>query len=64
MADSLSIDRLAVTILAGGQGTRVRHILGDTPKPMAIVAGRPFLEWVVRYLTAQGVKRIRGNSDR
>jgi D-glycero-alpha-D-manno-heptose 1-phosphate guanylyltransferase len=45
-------------VLAGGQGTRIRHLLPDLPKPLAPVAGRPFLEWVVRYLRRQGVARI------
>ncbi|MEJ6021473.1 sugar phosphate nucleotidyltransferase [Ramlibacter sp. PS4R-6] len=48
--------RVAV-VLAGGLGTRVRHLLGALPKPLAPVAGRPFLEWVLRYLHGQGVQR-------
>jgi NDP-sugar pyrophosphorylase family protein len=43
-------------VLAGGLGTRVRHLLGGLPKPLAPVAGRPFLEWVLRYLRGQGVR--------
>lgn len=31
-------------ILCGGLGTRLQSVLGDVPKPMAAVAGRPFLE--------------------
>ena len=42
-------------ILAGGQGSRVRHLLPDIPKPLAVVAGRPFLEWVVSLLVKEGV---------
>jgi len=30
----------------------------NLPKPMAPVSDRPFLEWVVRYLAAQGIRRI------
>lgn len=45
-------------VLAGGLGTRIRHLLPEIPKPLARVAGRPFLEWVVRYLYRQGVRRI------
>jgi len=45
-------------VLAGGLGTRIRHLLPELPKPLAPVAGRPFLEWVVRYLHRQGVQRI------
>lgn len=48
---------MAVTavILAGGQGSRIRHLLPDIPKPLAVVAGRPFLEWVVSFLVKEGV---------
>jgi len=45
-------------ILAGGAGTRVQHLLGDIPKPMAPVTGKPFLEWVVRFLAKQGVTDV------
>jgi D-glycero-alpha-D-manno-heptose 1-phosphate guanylyltransferase len=43
-----------VVILAGGFGTRIRHLLPDRPKPMAPVLGRPFVEWVVRFFAKQG----------
>ena len=45
-------------MLAGGFGTRIKHLLGDLPKPMAPVNGRPFVEWVVRYLGAQGIRNV------
>ena len=51
-------EMIVAVILAGGLGTRLRDALPDQPKPMALVAGRPFLEWVVRYLAAQGVRRF------
>jgi D-glycero-alpha-D-manno-heptose 1-phosphate guanylyltransferase len=47
-----------VVVLAGGFGTRVRHLLPDIPKPMAPVAGRPFVEWVVRFYARYGAKRF------
>jgi D-glycero-alpha-D-manno-heptose 1-phosphate guanylyltransferase len=50
-------NQMTAVILAGGLGTRVQHLLPGLPKPMAPVAGRPFLEWVVRYLAKQGVRR-------
>lgn len=49
---------VVAVVLAGGLGTRVRHLLAGVPKPMAPVAGRPFLEWVVRFLAHQGIGRI------
>lgn len=42
-------------ILAGGFGTRLRAAGLDCPKPMAPVAGKPFLAWLVKYLMAQKV---------
>ncbi len=43
-------------VLAGGLGTRLRHLVSDLPKPMAPVAGKPFLEFVLTYLVRQGFK--------
>jgi NDP-sugar pyrophosphorylase family protein len=49
---------IVAVILAGGYGTRVKHLLPNLPKPMAPVAGKPFLEWVIRYLKHQGITKI------
>jgi D-glycero-alpha-D-manno-heptose-7-phosphate kinase len=45
-------------ILAGGFGTRIREIIGNTPKPMAMIAGKPFLEHLILYLRDNGIKDI------
>ncbi len=45
-------------ILAGGFGTRLAHVVADVPKPMAPVAGRPFLEYVLDDLAAKGASRV------
>lgn len=37
-------------ILAGGFGTRLQTVVNDVPKPMAPVAGKPFLDYVFLYL--------------
>jgi NDP-sugar pyrophosphorylase family protein len=55
---SVEWNQVVAVVLAGGFGTRVQHLLPDMPKPMAPVAGRPFLEWVVRYLARQGVREV------
>lgn len=44
-------------VLAGGFGTRLKSVITDMPKPMAPVAGRPFLEHVLDELITQGVSR-------
>ena len=49
-------ERRAV-VLAGGLGTRLRASLPDLPKPLAPVAGKPFLEWVLRFLAKQGTAK-------
>ena len=48
----------AAIILAGGLGTRLRSVVPDLPKPMAPIAGRPFLEYQLDYWIAQGVSRF------
>lgn len=45
-------------ILAGGLGTRLRPVVNDVPKPLALVGGRPFLEYQLDYLIAQGIGRV------
>lgn len=45
-------------VLAGGFGTRLRSVVPDLPKPMAPVAGRPFLEILLDRLAAGGVDRV------
>jgi len=54
----LQASEIAAVVLAGGFGTRIRHLLADLPKPMAPVAEKPFVEWVVRYLKRQGITRV------
>lgn len=44
-------------VLAGGLGTRLRGAVGDVPKPMAPIAGRPFLEIVLTALAHKGFSR-------
>lgn len=45
-------------ILSGGFGTRLRHVVSDVPKPMAPVAGRPFLAWLIDALAAKGISSV------
>jgi D-glycero-alpha-D-manno-heptose 1-phosphate guanylyltransferase len=45
-------------VLVGGFGTRVRHLFPELPKPLAPVAGRPWLEWLLRYLRAQAIRQV------
>ncbi len=45
-------------ILAGGLGTRMRPLTETIPKTMLPAAGRPFGEWQLEYLVAQGVTDV------
>jgi D-glycero-alpha-D-manno-heptose 1-phosphate guanylyltransferase len=44
-----------VILLVGGLGSRLRSVVRDVPKPMAPVAGRPFLTYLLDQLAEQGV---------
>ncbi len=39
-----------ILILAGGLGTRLRSVIGDIPKPVALIHGKPFLYFLLKYL--------------
>jgi histidinol-phosphate phosphatase family protein len=41
-------------ILAGGMGTRLKHRLGDLPKPMIPIGGKPLLEHQVKLAHLHG----------
>lgn len=44
-------------LLCGGAGLRLRDITGSGPKSMATVAGRPFLEVLLKQLRRSGFER-------
>ena len=45
-------------ILAGGLGTRLRSELSEIPKSMALIGPRPFLEYQMDHLLANGISRF------
>jgi NDP-sugar pyrophosphorylase family protein len=45
-------------ILAGGLGTRLQEVIADRPKSMAEAKGKPFLQYLIQHLRAQGLKEI------
>lgn len=45
-------------ILAGGLGTRLRAVVSEVPKPLAPVAGRPFLALLLERLAERGIRRV------
>jgi len=49
---------MEAVVLAGGLGTRLAQVVRDVPKPMAPVAGRPFLEILLAWLARKGFTRV------
>ena len=45
-------------ILAGGLGKRLRAVVPDLPKPMAMIKNRPFLEYLMDYWIEQGITKF------
>ena len=45
-------------ILAGGEGTRLKSVTGDLPKPMIRLAGKPVLEHVLTLLRRSGIRDV------
>ena len=47
-----------IIILAGGLGTRVKPVLGDTPKLLAPINDRTYLDYLMDWLVGFGAKRV------
>jgi D-glycero-alpha-D-manno-heptose 1-phosphate guanylyltransferase len=45
-------------VLAGGLGTRLQGVIGNYPKCMAEIDGRPFLHYIFEYLEEQSCNRV------
>ena len=52
------LEELQAIILAGGKGERLRPYTDDRPKPMVLILEKPILEYQVRWLASQGIRRI------
>ncbi|MSP49662.1 MAG: nucleotidyl transferase [Alphaproteobacteria bacterium] len=51
-----TLSGIDVAVLAGGLGTRIAGVLGDTPKVLAPVGGRPFLSLLLDRLA--GARKV------
>ena len=47
---------MKAVIMAGGEGTRLRPLTCDLPKPMARLCGRPMMEYILDLLGEHGVE--------
>lgn len=45
-------------ILAGGLGTRLQSVVNDRPKCMAMVAGKPFLKYILDFLSFSQIDHV------
>ena len=52
----MSTPKGVAILLAGGLGTRVRAVSPHLPKPFIPVAGKPFIEWILRYWAQTGLR--------
>ncbi len=48
-------------ILAAGQGSRVRPLTKDLPKPMVPILGKPVMEYLIEHMASHGVREIMVN---
>jgi len=49
---------MKAVVMAGGEGTRLRPLTHDVPKPFLRVAGKPAIEYALDALIAAGIKDI------
>ena len=45
-------------ILCGGRGERLNHLTKITPKPLLKINGVPFIEYLIKNLSRQGIREI------
>jgi NDP-sugar pyrophosphorylase family protein len=45
-------------VFCAGEGTRLRPLTIDRPKPLLDVAGRPVLEYILEWLREQGLREV------
>ncbi len=49
---------MKAVIMAGGEGTRLRPLTANQPKPMLPLGNRPIMEHIVRHVRNSGIKDI------
>lgn len=51
-------ERIQAVILVGGQGTRLRPLTSTVPKPVVTLVDRPFIAFMLEWLTRHGVDDV------
>ena len=54
----MELSKIDTVILAGGLGTRLKKVLNNEPKCMALINGKPFIDILLDNLVSQGLKRF------
>jgi D-glycero-alpha-D-manno-heptose 1-phosphate guanylyltransferase len=49
---------ITAAILAGGLGTRLRPVVSDRPKVLAVIRGRPFMTYLLDQLVSAGIRSV------
>lgn len=49
---------MQAVVLVGGEGTRLRPLTDDVPKPALTLVDRPFLAYMVEWLAGHGVEEV------
>ncbi len=49
---------MKAVVMAGGQGTRLRPLTSNQPKPMVPIVGKPCMEHILELLRAHGVEEV------
>ena len=49
---------MRAVVMAGGEGTRLRPLTSNQPKPMVPIVGKPCLEHVIELLSAHGFEQV------
>ena len=49
---------MKAVIMAGGEGTRLRPLTTNTPKPLLTIANKPMMEHIVMLLKSHGIDEI------
>jgi NDP-sugar pyrophosphorylase family protein len=58
LPSSPAADQFTAVVLAGGLGTRLRSVVTDRPKVLAVAHGRPFLLSILDQVVSAGAERI------
>jgi NDP-sugar pyrophosphorylase family protein len=54
----MDIPDVPAVLLVGGMGTRLRSVVPSTPKPLAPVGRKTFLELLIQQLRCQGIRQL------